>query len=276
MNSKERFSGRSGHYVQYRPSYSQEVIGHLLQEIGISGSDVVADIGARTGIFTKKLLDQHLHVVAVEPNADMRFALIDYLHSYISDNSLNEQQLRIADGSVENTQSEPHLTVSGGSAEQTTLANDSVNHIVCAQAFHWFDGELARVEFKRILKLGGQVVLLWNQRDVGASAFMNDYDQLFLKYGERYDEVKHKHISQAYLKPFYGGYEPQLASYQYAQQLDREGLFGRIQSSSFSLPETDERYEEYSAQIEQLFAKHEHNGVVNMLYRTDIYWGQML
>ncbi|HIW35255.1 MAG TPA: methyltransferase domain-containing protein [Candidatus Paenibacillus intestinavium] len=276
MNSTERFSGRSQQYVQYRPSYSQEVMQHLLQKVGITGSDLVADIGAGTGLFTEKLLEQHIQTVAVEPNDDMRNALIEHLQTHLTENSLNEQQLRISGGSAENTQIEQLLSVSDGSAEQTKLAGHSVNYIVCAQAFHWFDAELARAEFKRILKPDGQVVLLWNQRDVGASAFMNDYEQLFLKYGKQYVEVKHKHISQAYLKPFYGGYEPQLASYQYSQQLDRAALFGRIQSSSFSLEETDARYDEYIAHIAQIFAKHEQNGVVNMLYRTDIYWGQML
>lgn len=260
MESTERFSGRSKHYVKYRPSYSQEVIQHLLQSVGITATDLIADIGAGTGIFTKLLLDEHLQVVAVEPNDEMRLVLTKYLQSYVTTDEHRQRR----------------LTISGGSAEETNLPSSSVDHIVCAQAFHWFNAELARKEFRRILKQDGQVVLLWNQRDVSASEFMNDYDQLFLKYGKQYDEVEHKHICQAYLKPFYGQHEPQHASYPYSQQLDREGLFGRIQSSSFALSETDEHYEEYLAHIAQLFAKHEQNGVVNMMYRTDIHWGQML
>lgn len=260
MDSTQRFSGRSEQYVKYRPSYSEEVIQHLLNVVGITNSDLVADIGAGTGIFTEKLLEQHIPMVAVEPNDDMRNALTEQLQYYLTNNRQSVHQ----------------LSVSSGSAERTELANESVDHIVCAQAFHWFDVELTRIEFKRILKRDGQVVLLWNQRDVGASAFMNNYDELFLKYGKQYDEVKHKHINQTSLKSFYGGQEPQLASYQYVQQFDLDGLFGRIQSSSFSLVETDARYDEYIEDIKQLFSKHEQNGVVHMLYRTDIYWGQML
>jgi len=260
MDSTERFSGRSQQYVKYRPSYSDEVIHHLLQVVGIASSDLVADVGAGTGIFAEKLLEQHIQMIAVEPNDDMRSALIEYLQSYLTVNTKGEQQ----------------LTVSSGSAEQTELVSDSVNHIICAQSFHWFDAELTRAEFKRILKQGGQVVLLWNQRDIGASAFMKDYDDFFLKYGKGYEEVKHKHISLPSLKPFYGGHEPQFASYQYSQQFDLEGLFGRIQSSSFSLQKEDTRYGGYIEDIKQLFSNHEQNGVVHMLYRTDIYWGEML
>ncbi|RSK29285.1 hypothetical protein EJF36_06740 [Bacillus sp. HMF5848] len=34
--------------------------------------------------------------------------------------------------------------------------------IVIAQAFHWFDNELSKVEYKRILKENGYVIFLWN------------------------------------------------------------------------------------------------------------------
>lgn len=262
MKATERFSGRSKQYVKFRPSYSHEVIEHLQQIVGITTADLVADIGAGTGIFTEKLLEQGIHMVAVEPNDDMRHALIEQLQSYL----------------IQDSNKRNKLLVSGGSAEGTGLADHSIDHIVCAQAYHWFDPALARREFIRILKQRqkGQVVLLWNQRDVDASNFMKAYDELFLKYGKQYDEVKHKKINQASLKPFYGGKEPQLASFQYAQELDKDGLSGRIQSSSFSILENDPRFDEYVHDIELLFEKHQQNGNVKMLYRTDVYWGQMI
>ena len=38
--------------------------------------------------------------------------------------------------------------------------------VTAGQAFHWFDREKERQEFVRILKPGGWVVLVWNDRDV--------------------------------------------------------------------------------------------------------------
>ena len=43
-----------------------------------------------------------------------------------------------------------------------------VDLVSAGQAFHWFDRVEARREFARILKPGGWVALLWNERDTGA------------------------------------------------------------------------------------------------------------
>ncbi len=69
------------------------------------------------------------------------------------------------------------FTSRDGTAENTGLEDDSVDLVVAAQAFHWFDVEKARVECLRILKnenkgsvgqaggIGmGMVALLWNDR----------------------------------------------------------------------------------------------------------------
>ena len=65
-----------------------------------------------------------------------------------------------------------------GSAEQTTLAEHSIDLVVAAQAFHWFDAPAARREFERILRPRGAVVLLWNERKLDASPFLIAYESL--------------------------------------------------------------------------------------------------
>lgn len=257
MSVTDRFTGRANQYVKYRPSYSTEVIQHIMTTAKLTNESVIADIGAGTGIFSQKLLESQVPTIAVEPNEEMRHALLIELQLYL-------------------TKTKSLLTVKNGSAECTTLADQSVDHITCAQAYHWFDPALARAEFIRIMKPGGFVFLLWNQRDSHASSFVQDYEQLFLKYGKQYKEVGHKHVSQQLLKPFYGGQEPQLASFYNDQVLDYEGLIGRIQSSSFSLTEDDSRYASFMSEIQELYSKHQQDGYVKMVYRTDVYWGQML
>jgi len=252
VSNTDRFTGKTEKYVQFRPHYSEHVLQHLFEQVGVQQEDIVADIGAGTGIFTKELLKKGLQVVAVEPNDEMRQALIDQLVTQ-----------------------DARLTVSQGSAENTGLDDNSVNHIVCAQAFHWFDQIKTREEFNRILAPSGQVVLIWNQRDVGVSPFMEGYEALFLKYGHQYDKVAHKSVSQQSLAFFYGGKPPQYSYYPLIQPLDYDGLFGRIQSSSFSLKEDDPRFGEYLEDIRALFESHQVNGFVQMQYRTDIYWGSL-
>lgn len=258
MKPAARFSGRSKQYVKYRPSYPPQVISHLRETIGWTKEKKIADVGAGTGIFTKLLLEQGNEVFAIEPNDDMRHELVKQLQAYMT------------------TQDAQHckLSVLNGSAEATELSEHSVDGIVCAQAFHWFDQERAREEFIRVLKPQADVVLLWNQRDVQASEFVRDYESLFMQYGEQYDQVKHKQMSVEALTAFFGS-KPQLVSYYYEQPLEYEQLIGRIQSSSFSITEEDDRYEAFMDDIKALFSRHEQAGVVKMIYRTDVYWGKL-
>ena len=44
-------------------------------------------------------------------------------------------------------------------AENTTLADKSVDVVTAAQSFHWFDADAFKRECKRILKPGGKAVL---------------------------------------------------------------------------------------------------------------------
>lgn len=54
----------------------------------------------------------------------------------------------------------------------TKQADQSVDVIFAAQAFHWFNWDVCRTEWKRILKPGGYVFLVWNARE------WKDYEDL--------------------------------------------------------------------------------------------------
>ena len=111
------------------------------------------------------LLENGNRVFGVEPNADMRQAGEEYLAKY------------------------PNFTSVTGTAENTGLADHSVDLVTAAQAAHWFDREKALREFQRILKPGGYVALLWNDRRLEASPFDRDYEKMVLKYGTDYTDV---------------------------------------------------------------------------------------
>ena len=135
------FNGRANIYDKYRPSYPQALFDYLRYEIGITYSDVVADIGSGTGILSKSLLNICKQVYAIEPNNDMRkTAQLKF--------ALNNNYISIA-----------------GTAENTTLQNHCIDYITVAQAFHWFNRKIFKDECKRILKKDGQAILIWNCRD---------------------------------------------------------------------------------------------------------------
>lgn len=115
MDSKERFTDRVDAYVKYRPTYPKEAIDYLYDTVGFRPLSEVADVGAGTGIFSKLLVERGSRVTAVEPNRAMR-----------------EAAERTLGG-------EPNFRAVPGAAEATGLADRSVDFIVCAQSFHWFD-----------------------------------------------------------------------------------------------------------------------------------------
>jgi SAM-dependent methyltransferase len=156
---KKRFSPRVENYIKYRPSYPLKIIDFLKENNILEEGNVIADIGSGTGILTKIFLDNGNVVYGIEPNKDMRAAAERFLHKYTKFSSFE------------------------GSAESTGLENNSVNLIIAGQAFHWFDVEKARKEFKRILKPNGYVVLIWNDRIKSRNNFNSDYESFILKYG---------------------------------------------------------------------------------------------
>ena len=89
------------------------------------------------------------------------------------------------------------FTSVAGTAEATTLADASVDFVTAAQAAHWFDRARARREFVRILKPGGWLVLLWNERVTDGTPFLRDYEQLLLTYGTDYADVRHERTTDA-------------------------------------------------------------------------------
>ncbi|GLX69280.1 class I SAM-dependent methyltransferase [Paenibacillus glycanilyticus] len=251
MNSKERFSDRVDHYVKYRPSYSEAVIQYLYHTVGFTASSRIADIGAGTGIFTRLLLEQGSEVVAVEPNADMRQAAVDQ------------------------SSGNPKFRAESGSAEETGLADHSVDYIVCAQSFHWFDRAAAKAEFNRILKPGGKVVLIWNSRITTGTPFLEGYDLLLRTYGIDYEQVGHKNISEDALTPFFKDGGLHKATFPLEQRLNYEQLQGRMSSSSYVPLPGHPNYEPLMEQLRQLFGSTEEDGFISFDYETEVYWGEV-
>ncbi|MCS3767894.1 ubiquinone/menaquinone biosynthesis C-methylase UbiE [Aeromonas hydrophila] len=140
MDSTQRFSTRVEAYVKYRPSYPAVMLDFLTSELAMGPTARVADIGAGTGILTALLAPRVARVWAVEPNAEMRGAARHQL------------------------QAVANIEWQDGSAEATGLADGSVDLVTVAQAFHWFDRAAFKQECRRLLRPGGRVALIWNDR----------------------------------------------------------------------------------------------------------------
>lgn len=247
----ERFSNRVESYVRARPSYPPALLDLLAERCGLSAQAVVADIGSGTGILTRLLLDHGSAVYAVEPNAAMRGAAEAALGGY------------------------PGFTSVAATAEATTLLDSSVDLVTAGQAYHWFDPPRARREFARILRPGGYVALIWNDRRPGGTPFLEGYEQLLLTYGTDYTTVTHTRISEADLQGFFGAAPLQRAAFPNRQTLDLEGLRARLVSSSYTPAPGQPGHAEMLEALAALFAQHQVAGLVAMDYDTLVFYGRL-
>ncbi len=250
MNSAERFSSRVAHYVKYRPGYPPEIIDLFQDEMGLTPQSAMADVGSGTGISSRMFVDYGATVYGVEPNDAMRAA------------------------AEEDFADRPNFISRNGWAEETGLPDDSVDFAIAAQAFHWFDPEATRAEFVRILKPGGHIVLIWNERQLDTTPFLTEYEQLLQKYATDYSDVRHENINEAALTAFFPrAYKT--AVFPNSQRFEPEGLMGRVLSSSYMPMETDARFPEMKNELTALFAKHAENGKIELLYDTTVYYAQI-
>lgn len=247
---ESRFSDRVANYVRYRPSYPEGVIEMLRRETGLGPQSHIADIGSGTGISAELFLRAGCRVTGVEPNKEMREAAERLLAGHAAFRSV------------------------AGSCEATTLSDHSLDLVVAAQAFHWFKPEPTRAEFTRILRPGGWVVLIWNERKLDATPFLREYEQLLKEYATDYGTVRHENIGPERLASFFKGGEYTIHEFPNAQHFDYEGLKGRLLSSSYAPGEGQPGHEAMIAKLEDLFERHQVNGQVSIKYDTRVHVGR--
>ena len=249
-NATSRFSDRVENYVRYRPGYPPEVMRCLTSECGLAAAHVVADIASGTGIWTRMLLENGNHVFGVEPNTEMRQAGERLLAGF------------------------PGFTSVAGTAEATSLPGQSVDFVTAAQAAHWFDRARSRREFVRILKPGGWLVLLWNERLVDTTPFLRDYEQLLLKYGTDYQDVRHERTTDA-VNEFFDPSPFQARVFDMRQEFDYAGIEGRLLSSSYAPGPGHPKYEPMLRELRQIFDSHAVAGRATFDYKTRVYFGRL-
>ena len=248
-NTIERFSNRVENYVKYRPGYPPEVLDLFRQEMNLQKSSVIADIGSGTGISAKLFLENGCRVFGVEPNELMREAAGNFLKDF------------------------PNFKSARGTAENTNLPDKSIDFVIAAQAFHWFDKEKTRKEFRRILRPKGFVALIWNERQLDTNNFLREYENLLINFGNDYEKVRHDNISEESLSEFFQT-DFRQNSYLNAQTLDFEGLKGRILSSSYMPSENDSKFEPMTRELRRVFDKYAENGKIQVLYNTNVFYSQ--
>lgn len=255
MNPTERFSDRVADYINYRPRYPQRVLEFASEHLGLEPEHLIIDVGSGTGFLSQLFLDNCNIVYGVEPNREMREAGERLLLRYPGFRSID------------------------GTAEDTGLPDWHADFVTAGQAFHWFDPVRARRELRRILRPGGWVMLIWNQRRIDSTPFLRAYEEFLRAYGIDYENVCQRGVianDEAALRAFFA---PDTMGVEvipdHFQHFDFEGVKGRVLSSSYMPSRSHPRYEEMIDALRAIFDRYQSDGQVRFEYDTMIYYGHL-
>jgi len=236
------FGDRADDYARFRPSYPPAAMAATVEGLG---DDVRAvDVGCGTGIATRLLGAAGAQVTGIEPNEAMRAQAI----------ALGGERVRYLEGT----------------AEATGLEAGSTDLVLCAQAFHWFDGEAALAEFHRILRPGGRLALMWNVRQ-DQIGFAAAYAEVVRRAKEvvtaRGRLVRNARSGDPAASGHFTGLRK--LSFPNDHVLDWSTLVGRLESSSY-FPRDEPHRGELLELLRQGFDAHEQDGRIVMAQVTEL------
>ena len=206
------FQAGAAAYEQARPSYPDDAMRALATGLDIVPGSQVCDLAAGTGKLTRRLVELGASVVAVEPVEGMR----------------EQARAVLADA-----------LVLEGTAESIPLPDASVDVVTVAQAFHWFDAPAALAEIARVVRPGGGLALVWNERDE-ATAWVAEMSRLIGWHERTVSRYQHVHWSE--IVGASGLYTPLAeAAFSWEQPMTRDVLADRVRSISYIavMPSTD-------------------------------------
>ncbi len=249
LDPTTRFSNRAAAYVRGRPGYPPQIVSVLASELRLPPGGVVADLGSGTGLSCEPFLEAGLAVVGVEPNPEMRAA---------GDRALARF---------------PAFRSVAGSAEATTLPKSSVDLVIAAQAFHWFDPAAAGAEARRILRHPGRAALIWNDRREAGSPFASGYEQLLRRFAIDYLEIRHRYEDEPSLEHFFGDVPWEVAVVPNPVSLDFDTLAARLASASYAPAPGEADHAAMMDALRELFDATQDGGRVVMEHDTRAYYG---
>jgi len=236
------FGPAAADYERARPSYPAAAIELMVAALGLGPATRVCDLAAGTGKLTRLLAATGADVVAVEPVDGMR------------------AELEAAC---------PGVQALDGTAEAIPLADSSVDVVTVAQAFHWFRFSEALAEITRVLRPGGSLVIVFNERDARVDwvAAWNEAVEWHSRTIAVYQATDWRTLLESA-----GFSRVQQAEVAWEQPMTRELLDARVRSVSYVAQEPPEVQQDYVDRVVALaegFAE-----PFPLPYRTHLWWAR--
>ncbi len=228
-------------YERARPGYPPDVLAWFAERLDLRPGRTVLDLGAGTGKLSRSLVETGARVLALEPGDVMRARL-----------------------AVAVPQAQP---IAAG-AESIPLPDGSVDAATAGQSFHWFRLPEAVPEVHRVLRPGGGLGLVWNERDP-ADALQRQITQLLIPFvppkRPRVVEAGWREVIEpsGLFTPF------EARQSRFADELDADGLVERMATVSFVASASEAKREELERRLRELVAAA--GGVVRFAYVTQAY-----
>ncbi|SPL69751.1 class I SAM-dependent methyltransferase [Acinetobacter stercoris] len=222
--AQKGFSSAAELYQQVRPSYPQEIVEWLKNDLKLNHESTVVDLGAGTGKFLPYLKAVTSQVIAVEPVQEM---LAELQKAY------------------------PDVQSIKATGDNIPLSSESIDAVLCAQSFHWFANIETLNEIHHILKPNASLGLVWNQRDIEV-----DWVKALADYIEPFENNTPRYHSGQWKEVFENQFLFQLTNVKVFSQVQKgtvENVVSkRLLSTSFIAAMPEHKQQEMKAHFEKI------------------------
>jgi len=248
-DSTQLYTQKAKIYAQHRPDYAPEAFAGFRAAIDLPRHVIVLDAGSGTGMLTRHLLGYFDTVYALEPSSEMQ--------------ALAEAELG----------EHPGFKRLDSPAESIPLPSQSIDLIAAGQAIHWFQPEAALVEFQRITKPGGWLLLahiksMDEALNQALSTIFTEENGLM--------PLSEQPPSDLVPKSFYfAGGEFETKQFPHSKPETWESFLGGIGTAAFAPDQNHPRYGKFIQASRKVFERFSKDGILDWKIATEISYGRL-